>query len=263
MVAEHIRIHKPVLIAVITITTFFLIDNLRYGFRWVEAYNQLGEINLKVLTWKLTQVPLCVAAVLLTYRFSLKDALHELGLWESITRGLGMSFLVTLPALTALVFVGNLNPELTATRLLVTGFASPLSEEILFRGYLFLQLNRRANWPFAAAVLMNAVPFALGHLYQTEEFSFSGVIGVLLVMSLIAAFATWLFLRWENLWFLIGLHAFMNLWWEILAEGDTPLYGWVGNGMRFGTGALVILLTLYKDRIWKPSSIESLGGTSK
>lgn len=184
--------------------------------------------------------------------------MRELGLWSSAARGLGFSLLLTLPALITLVFYGHLNPDLKATRLLVTGCASPLSEEILFRGYLFRQLYRRAHWPFVAALLMNAATFAWDHLYQTEGFSFVWIVGVLLVSVVLATLASWLFLRWdENLWFVIGIHAFMNLWWELFASGDIPLYGWVGHTVRFGTAAIIVAVTLYKDRIWTASPYPS------
>ena len=58
------------LTAVITIAASFLINNLRYGLGCIEAYNQqLGDIDLKVLVWKLTQIPLCGVALMPTYRF--------------------------------------------------------------------------------------------------------------------------------------------------------------------------------------------------
>ena len=44
----------------------------------------------------------------------------------------------------------------------------------------------------------------------------------------------------------------MNLWWEVFAVDDTALGGWVANGARLATIIVAVLLTIYKDKIWKP-----------
>jgi hypothetical protein len=49
----------------------------------------------------------------------------------------------------------------------------------------------------------------------------------------------------------------MNLWWELFGVAETALGGWIANGARLLTVALAILLTIYKDRIWKPVADES------
>ena len=49
----------------------------------------------------------------------------------------------------------------------------------------------------------------------------------------------------------------MNLWWEVFGVAETALGGWIANGARLLTVALAILLTIYKDRIWKPVADES------
>jgi hypothetical protein len=36
------------------------------------------------------------------------------------------------------------------------------------------------------------------------------------------------------------------------AVDDTALGGWLANGARFATVAVAILLTIFKDRFWKP-----------
>ena len=49
----------------------------------------------------------------------------------------------------------------------------------------------------------------------------------------------------------------MNLWWEIFAVDGTALGGWLANGARLLTVFLAVMLTIYKDRIWKLLSIEA------
>jgi hypothetical protein len=60
-------------------------------------------------------------------------------------------------------------------------------------------------------------------------------------------------MRWQdNFWPVFGLHALMNLWWEVFAVDDTALGGWLANAARLATVVVGVLLTIYKDRIWKP-----------
>jgi hypothetical protein len=60
-------------------------------------------------------------------------------------------------------------------------------------------------------------------------------------------------MRWQyNLWIVFGLHSLMNLWWELFGIDDSALGGWIANGARLLTVTIAILLTIFKDRFWKP-----------
>ncbi len=68
----------------------------------------------------------------------------------------------------------------------------------------------------------------------------------------------WFFMKWrDNLWTVWGLHAGMNLWWEVFNVDDTALGGWLANGARLATVIVAVLLTIYKDKIWKPLPSEA------
>jgi len=43
----------------------------------------------------------------------------------------------------------------------------------------------------------------------------------------------------------------MNLWWEIFGVAENALGGWIANAARVATIALAIVLTIYKDHLWK------------
>jgi membrane protease YdiL (CAAX protease family) len=128
----------------------------------------------------------------------------------------------------------------------------PLAEEIVFRGYAVGQLVRNAGlalWP--AAILSGAV-FGLLHLGQASirRLPLEGEIATVLIISLGGILFAWLFVRWDfNLWVPFGLHAFMNLWWEVFDVADSPLGGWGANVARLLTVVLAICLTLQRDRI--------------
>jgi hypothetical protein len=48
----------------------------------------------------------------------------------------------------------------------------------------------------------------------------------------------------------------MNTWWEVFAIDQTALGGWIANGTRILTVIIAVVLTIYKDRIWKPLPVE-------
>lgn len=44
----------------------------------------------------------------------------------------------------------------------------------------------------------------------------------------------------------------MNLWWELFGIDDSALGVWIANAARLVTVTVAILLTIYKDRFWRP-----------
>ena len=148
-----------------------------------------------------------------------------------------------------------------------SGVASALAEETLYRGYLFRQLYRCAGWPFALAVLVNALPFAIGHLYQAEGRGVAVFLQVMIYMSLVAALAAWIFTRWnDNTWLLIGIHGFANVWWQLLVGSDTSrLYGWLQWAVLGVLLLPLVGLTLLRHRLplLRPSANSSVSADSR
>ena len=73
----------------------------------------------------------------------------------------------------------------------------------------------------------------------------------------------WIFARWQdNLWPVIILHSLMNLWWEVFGVDETALGGPSANVARILTIALAVLLTIFRDRIWRPLPIEREGAAA-
>ena len=95
--------------------------------------------------------------------------------------------------------------------------------------------------------MMNALPFAWGHLYQSKETGlslFAGMLEVMLVMSLFASLAAWIFVHWDyNIWFLVAFHSLANLWAHLFFEGQEPLYGWLFYVLEVGMISIALLLT--------------------
>jgi membrane protease YdiL (CAAX protease family) len=142
-----------------------------------------------------------------------------------VAGALGFALLCSMPML-ILGLVCGVDESAVRFELLYSAAIWPLAEEILFRGYAFGYLVRRAKWNVWSAALVTAAVFGAVHLLNSEV-QIHDLPGQLLSIGLIAAggivFA-WLYYRWRfNLWIAIGLHGFMNLWYALFAVGDTPI----------------------------------------
>jgi membrane protease YdiL (CAAX protease family) len=239
-------------IGLATVALFIAIDNVR-RFPGIALLPSPG----RVLLWKLVQPVLCVVAVMVVHRLRPAPAVAELGLDQSVRSGLRFALLATAPMLLVYGVMARFTVHSSLLAGVQTALASPLAEETLYRGYLFGQLRRRAGLPMWLAVAASAAPFAWGHLYQTEGHGFhvGETLGVLAVTGFGAWFFAWLFERWRwNLWIPIGMHAFMNLWWELFGVDETALGGWLANAARVATIGIAIVLTLRQTKAAVPPS---------
>src|SRR5262249_1823613 len=212
--------------------------------RFTHGWLSLGAANV-------LQIILCIWGVMIAHTASLKQAIRELGLRAPIGRGATLAFIAALPMLIAFALSSRLNPNMSILTVGVGCFLAPFAEEVLFRGYMFGQLYRRAKWGFWLSALVPSMLFAFGHAYQA-----TGMIqlpGFFVVAGLGRILGCWLFARWQyNLWVVFGLHSLMNLWWEVFGIDDSALGGWTANGARLLTVTIAILLTIYKDLFWRP-----------
>lgn len=166
----------------------------------------------------------------------------SLGLNKGFLKGMSYGLLFTLPMFIGYASIGTLQEDWSLMGLFFL-FIGATMEEVVYRGFLFGQLFRKANWGFIPAVLLNAVIFGIGHLYQGN--SFGETTGVFLVTLLGGIWFAWLYIEWDNnLWVAISLHIFMNLSWQLFAVGDNALGGWGANFFRIMTIALSIIFTI-------------------
>jgi membrane protease YdiL (CAAX protease family) len=213
-----------------------------HGWVWVAVGN-------------LFQLILCVSAMAAAHTVTFKRALSELGLRAPIGRAAAFSFVAASPMLLAFVATSSINAKMSVLSVGVGCFIAPFAEEVLFRGYMFGQLYRRARWGFWLSALIPSALFALGHAYQAS--GFWELAGIFAVTGLGSLLGCWLYMRWQfNLWAVFGLHCLMNLWWEVFGVADTALGGWIANAARLLTITAAILLTIYRDRFWKPVTSE-------
>ena len=234
---------------------FVVADNLQYLTRFLGLRRFLLPYAVTGVRNTL-QVILCFLGVSFAHRFGFKRSARELGLRAPVKRAFAFSFIASLPMLLAFAWTSKVNPNMTFLTVGVGCFLAPFAEEMLFRSFMFRQLYRRARLGFWLSALIPSVLFALGHVYQSSDFW--ELVGILAITGFGSILLSWIFLRWQdNLWAIFGLHSLMNLWWEVFAVDDTALGGWLANAARLLTVALAIILSLYKDRIWKPLPVEA------
>lgn len=258
---------RQVWYGVFAVSVFLLADNARNLLLHVEWFRDLFHQFPRHIpngSVKVLQIALCFLGVIIAHRVWPAAAAKELGMRAPFRRAMSFAFLASLPMLLAFALTAKSNPKLSALALLNLVVVGPLAEEVLYRGYLFRQLYRRAGFNFWIAVLVSAAAFGLGHLANVLATNKIAVwVGEVGITGSGGVFFAWLFVRWrDNVWVPFGMHGFMNLWWELFAVDNTAIGGWVANVARALTLTLAIVLTLKKDRIWKskPGAGELLVG---
>ncbi len=182
-----------------------------------------------------------VIALLLIHGF--QNIIKELKLNQSFTRGMLWASVMVIPMYIGSFITGTFASNITTIDIIHGSLLAGIFEEIFFRGFLFGQLFRKLKWGFIPAVMLNAIIFATGHLYQGS--STGGTIGVFIVTLLGGAWFAWLFIEWdENLWIPIGLHVLMNLSWILFEISETALGGISANIFRVLTITLSIIITI-------------------
>lgn len=249
---------------------------------WRALDSAALEAVVKIGLWV---VP-CVVLLMLPERRTPRAAWKDLGLGGAAAPGLLFGFLATIPMAFALgaFSIDRLDFDLILNSALV----GPFAEEVLFRGFLFWQLVRRAGWSLPGAIGVSAAMFGLAHLRDIDfqlltvvggpaAFGMEAVIGrdVTVIRSAVemwlgaasraaydvtllvppyalgGALFAWVTYRWRSLWPAVALHTFMNLWW-VLAQGEHPRLEFEITPMTIAHGlsiALAVGLTLARSRL--------------
>lgn len=170
---------------------------------------------------------------------------ESLGLNGNILKGLGFAAVCCSPLLIGMPIVGSFNSDLTFDYFLRMVVLAAFLEEVVFRGFMFGQLFRYGKIGFIWAILIPAILFGIGHLYQGHSLISS--LMAFGVTALGAIYFSWAYVECNfNLWVSIGLHLFMNLSWIVFpAEGNETAAGaLLPNILRLCAIALTIILIL-------------------
>lgn len=193
----------------------------------------------------------CASGLYLVHRLRPRAMLEELGLIAPIGKAAAIGVVATCPMWIPSLLMGRFTTDIDWLYLLFGSLIWPLREEILYRGYVFGQLHRRGGWGLWAAAGISALVFGLVHLgnASVRNMELSGQIGTVAMLAGLSFLGAWIYVKWDyNLWVMVSLHGFMNLWWSVFDMAENPLGGWGANAMRLGTVALAMVITLNKSR---------------
>ena len=240
---------KPAIAAITVIIFAVALASRSFVFKIDWYTHAIGELP-RALQWaeqSIRWLLFCLIGVYVALRISPWRAFREFGLAASVGKGVFVGFIATLPMLVPFVFIAKVRADADALFLVFTATIWPLGEEILFRGYTFRQLHRRAGWNLWVAAAATGLIFGLVHLVQAavQNQPLVGQLGSVAMMSSLSMLSCWVFTRWnDNLWLLVSLHGFMNLWWAVFDISENPLGGWFPNLMRLASVLLIVVLTL-------------------
>jgi len=236
--------------AVLVLAVFALVTWLHELVLRVPAYRALYDANPFYVPEgfrSAVEILLVVLAVILLRRVGLPEALRELGFLRRPWPGLIFAMVACLPLWAVFSLTMPMARELDPWAVLYLAGLSPLAEEAVFRGFAFGQL-RKAGWGFWPAALVPAVVFGLVHIRGGDSLGqTAGVFAITAVGGLLFSFV---FERWEgSLWAPWGLHALMNLSWNVFAVGESALAGWLPTAMQATTVLVAVALTLWRKRL--------------
>ncbi len=193
------------------------------------------------LTYLLLGIPLFIAARLISPE---ENIFRNLGLSGNMLIALGLACFFALPMFIGGFFFFQLSDEFKIENLIAHTIVIGFIEELYYRGFLFGQFFKHTKLGFIPAILLGAILFASGHLYQSQDPA--ELMGIFAVTFMGAVLFAWLYVEWNyNLWVPIFLHALMNMSWEIFNMDDSALGGLNANVFRALTIALAIVFTLF------------------
>lgn len=223
---------------------------------WWNASTLYKPLHIESASLRLVMRYIICGIPMLGFLFCLhkeSDILSSLGLNGNVLKCLGFAAVCCAPMLIGMPIIGSFNSNLTFDRFLQMVVIAAIFEEIVYRGFMFGQLYRYGKLGFIWAILLPALFFGIGHLYQGDSLMSS--LMAVGVTALGALYFSWVYVKCDyNLWISIGLHLFMNFSWIVFpVEGNVNAIGtMLPNILRIASILLTItlIITLSKKKIF-------------
>ena len=181
-------------------------------------YPVFGEIL------SLVQIFLVISLVMLWRKLSLIGALADIGLVKHALPAVKFGLFATSPMWLIFLLTTPINTEFSIHESFYLAFASPMAEEIVFRGFAFIQIRRYIGLGFWPAALITALAFGAGHVGINQDPG--QALGVFLITGIGGIVFAWVYEKWNfNLWIPFVLHCFMNLNWQVYIVGESAFAG--------------------------------------
>jgi uncharacterized protein len=231
---------RTLLIILIAFGLYFIISKL-YFYKLDNFLTKsigIGIIGF-LLTYIIVGLPLLLGLFLI---HKPNEIIDSVGLRKGFSKGLLFSFIVTLPMLIGYSVFLKFNKDISINSIIVGVISAAFFEELYFRGIFFGQIFRYTKIGFIPSIVICALLFASGHMWQSNDIS--TLMGIFITTFFGAGLFAWLYIEWDNnLWIPMGLHLFMNLHWDLFS-GSNALGGKYENIFRIITIILAIAGTL-------------------
>ena len=113
-----------------------------------------------------------------------------------------------------------------------------------YRALVVGVLFKLCHWKFLPAVLLNALVFGMGHLYQASDLL--GAFFTFAITFIGAVWFGWLYVKWGyNLYIPVFLHLLMNLSWIVFEVSPGAAGNTLANVARLLTIIVSVVITLY------------------
>jgi uncharacterized protein len=195
----------------------------------------------------LLEVSTVLVSVCLLFRENFKGGFERLTLNKSLVAALLFGMIVTLPTAITYALGSGLQFSWDTAELLFYTLLSPFAEEVLYRGFAFWLIYKYLKVGFWWAALLPSLVFGIGHFFQATDLTEQ--LGVVALTALGGLWFSWIFSKWENIWFPIVLHILLNFWFELFEVGVTALGDTASLIARLFTLGFSIWLTLKRDKI--------------
>jgi membrane protease YdiL (CAAX protease family) len=234
---------------------FGLIEEIRWALALLpgaKAWEAASPYEWTVI-WKTVQVALVLLTSWSICRMSAQRIEEALGVREP-GRGLFWGALCAAPAWIGFLLLGRLRGDVDPWVLTMTAFASPVSEELLYRALLFKQLVDFSGWKPVPALLVGSAPFVLGHLNQARASPSLAKIALAALLAYAGAvLAGWMFWRWRwNLWVPFAFHVTLNSFAYLFWEHGNLASGGMTAALLVAAGAWTVAVTSAANRTLRP-----------
>ena len=237
--------HKAIILTVVFFGVYVILK--QYFSTIKENLDLLTKNGLLsyVLTYSFIGVPIFIGTYLIN---SKQNVLSNLGLNHNPIKPFFIALLFSLPMMLGGLFCFEFNKEISIPNFVAGTIVVGFMEELFYRGFLFGQLFKYTKLGFMSAIILGAIVFATGHLYQSQDtFELIGIFSVTFMGAILFA---WLYVEWNyNLWIPVFLHSLMNLTWHIFEMDATALGGILPNIFRgFTIISAIVFTIIYKKK---------------
>lgn len=237
--------HRAIIFTIVCFALYLLLKQKFSSIKeYLDLFTQNGLLSY-ILTYFIIGIPIFIGTYLINPKLNI---FANLGLNSNLFKSFSLAFVFSLPMLLGGLAFFEFNKALSIPNMIAGSIVIGFVEEVFFRGFLFGQLFKYTRLGFISAIVIGAIIFASGHLYQSQDTL--ELIGIFSVTFMGAILFAWLYVEWNyDLWIPIFLHALMNLAWHIFEMDTTALGGMLPNLFRGLTITAAIVFTIvYKKK---------------